>query len=125
MHKTLILALVVLALTAWLAAQPNDVQSETAQSADKATGQPMLEGCLQSQMGHYYLFDKDGEQHRLSGAANKLRHYVKHEIQVLGEPGIETVDMTDQSGASSAAEIKVFKVSGVKELSKTCQTAAQ
>jgi len=125
MRGTPVLALSLLAFAVWLPAQPVDLQSETTIGADKATGQPMLEGCLQSQMGHYYLFDKEGEQHRLSGAANKLRHYVKHEIQITGEPGIEAVDMTEQGGASSAAEIKVFKVSAIKELAKTCQSAAQ
>ena len=118
MHKTL--ALVVLFLAPVLmAAQESKPQSDTGQT-NKDSGLMTLEGCLQTDQGHYLLVDKEGMSQQLSGAAGKLRHLVKHQIEVSGEPGIETLDTTQSGIAATAAEVRVFRVKTVKELAKTC-----
>ena len=120
MYKTLILGLSLLVLAAWLYAQESNPPSSADKGSGKASGLMTIEGCLLSDNDHYNLVEKDGTAHRLSGGPGKLRHYVNHQIQVAGEPGIETVDISQAGIAASAAERPVFRVKSFTEVAKTC-----
>jgi hypothetical protein len=92
-----------------------------AQDAGKASSATTLQGCLQYTKGHYFLTDGGGTAHQLSGEANKLKGHVGHTVELMGKPGIRTVDTTIQGAASSAAEQPVFKVTGVKHVADSCK----
>ena len=122
MHKTLHLALLLLLTAPGLNAQESKPQASTGQSTGKTSGLVTLEGCLQSSNGHFDLTERDGTAHHLTGAANKLSHFVSHEIEVTGTPSIETIDTSEPGMASGAVERAVFRVKSFKELAKTCES---
>ena len=115
MHKRSILVLLLLNWITWLPAAQS-----VGEDSGKASGPVTLDGCLQSDNGHYMLVEKDGTPHQLTGAANKLKRLVDHQIEVIGEPTTETIDTSQAGIASSAAERRVFRVKTVTEKAKSC-----
>jgi hypothetical protein len=61
-----------------------------------------------------------GEAVELPNQANKLIQYVGQQVEITGQPGIETIGTTVDSLASSAEEIPVFKVVSVKSAGVAC-----
>jgi hypothetical protein len=96
-----------------------------AQDAGKASGKTAdldtIEGCLQRSEGQYTLLDNTNTIHHLSGGASKLSHYIGHEVEITGKPGVRTRDTTAQGGASSAVVQPVIEVKSVKHVADTCK----
>ncbi len=116
MRKTLVLGLMLLSSAVWMHAQYSQSQSPGA-----VPTKDWVQGCLATVRGHYVVTDKDGKTLELSGAANKLKNLVGHEIKATGTPGTRTSDTTVQGSASSAVEIPVLRVKTVTDISKGCQ----
>jgi hypothetical protein len=114
MRKTLLCALVLLIAGVCLRAQ------ESGQTMGKSSP-TSIQGCLQYSKHHYVLTDSSGTGHQLSGYANKLKPHVGHEVEVTGTEGVRTVGTTTEGTASSAKQIPVFHVSGVKHIADTCK----
>ncbi len=93
MRKTLMITLVVLVSTAWLAAQDSGQMG-------KSPGMATIQGCLSSSGGHYQVTDSGGKVYQLSYDPNKLAHHVGHEIKVTG--------MVDTSGAQPVVKVKTL-----------------
>lgn len=109
------LSLLVLLLMFWpglLGAQPGNQGSTTSATT--------ISGCLEFSSHAYGLVDDKGESVRLRYQANKLIHYVGHNVTITGNSGIETIDTTVDGLASSADEIPVFNVDSVKSAGGTC-----
>jgi len=119
MNKTLIVTLGLLISAVWLQAQ------DAGQTMGKTSSLTTFQGCLQYTNGHYRLTEDNGKAHQLQSEANKLTHYVGHEVAITGKPAIRSVDTTTQPGLeSSAKEEPVFKVTSVKQVADTCTSAA-
>jgi hypothetical protein len=109
----MVVVLVILGSTMWLAAQD--------QMSKSSSGPTTIQGCLSYTDGHYRLTDSSGKVYQLSNEANKLTHHVGHEIKVTGMPGVRTVDTTQQgAGESTVKEQPVFKVKTVTHVADTC-----
>jgi hypothetical protein len=91
-----------------------------AQDKGQASSATTLQGCLHYSKGHYSLVDSSGTKHRLSGAAQKLKKLVNHQISVEGKEGVHTHSTTEQGAASSVQETPVFNVSSVTDVAATC-----
>ena len=115
MRKTLVLTLVLLVSAVWLQAQ--DAGKASGKTADLDT----IEGCLQHSEDQYTLIDSTNTIHHLSGGASKLSHYIGHEVEITGKPGVRTRDTTAQGGASSAVVQPVIEVKSVKHVADTCK----
>lgn len=117
MHKTPILALLLLLSAAWLQAQPSSPASEKNKPSDLTT----ISGCLSNSNGQYTLTENDGTAHNLSGYANKLGHQVGREVEITGKPSFKMADTTPVGAASAAQEIPVFEVKTVTRVADTCK----
>ena len=115
MRKTLVLTLVLLVSAVWLQAQ--DAGKTSGKTADLNT----IEGCLQRSEGQYTLLDNTNTIHHLSGGASKLSHYIGHEVEITGKPGVRTLDTTAQGTASTAVVQPIFEVKAVKQIADTCK----
>jgi hypothetical protein len=97
-----------------------------AQAAPPASGNSSstttLQGCLKFE-GHYRLTDSSGVVHQLTGAANRLTHYVNRQIEVTGTPVIRSVDGTQQGEESSVKEQHVFRVKTIKQIADSCSAS--
>ncbi len=114
-HKILILALLLVALTAWVQAQ-SGMASDQSMSSHKT-----VEGCLQGSNGSYTLTAKDGMMYQLSGDTSKLAEHVGHEVQITG---MTSKNATDSSaGAAAGSSQQTLEVKSVKHISKTCTSA--
>jgi hypothetical protein len=118
MPKPLVCALALLLSAAWSQAQ----QGETGQAAGKNSKETILEGCLSSSSGQYFLIDSGGVKHQLSGYANKLKAHVGHEVEITGKPSTKTVSDTSYGAASSAEIIPVFEVKSLKHIADACKS---
>ncbi len=114
MYKTLMLALALLVSAAWLQAQDTMGKSAGASSTT-------IEGCLKVAGGHYYLVESNGDAHRLSGYANKLKNHVGHDVKITGMHGEKTVCTTEQGLGSTAHLVDVFKVQSIQHVADTCK----
>ncbi len=112
MHTILLLLFVASAL----APQGQDQTKNAAANAVSTT----INGCLVFSAREYRLIDNTGEPVELQNQANKLIHYVGQQVEITGQPGIETIGTTVDSLASSAEEIPVFKVVSVKSAGGAC-----
>ena len=92
-----------------------------AQDSGKSSNATTLKGCLQHVKRHYVLTDTTGREHQLSGYANKLKDHVGHEVEVTGTEGTHTVNTSQDGMASSAHEVPVFHVTGLKHIADTCK----
>jgi hypothetical protein len=70
MHKLLMLALLLVTLTAWVQAQTKDQSGMV--SGQSMSSHETVEGCLQGSNGSYTLTAKDGTMYQLSGDTSKL-----------------------------------------------------
>ncbi len=113
MYKTIVLALVLLASAAWLQAQDMGQSGSTSNSTT-------VQGCLQNAAGRYSLKADDGTIYRLTGAANKLKDHVGHEVAITGTPTTRTKATTEQGAASTAHQVPVIKVTDIKHIADTC-----
>jgi hypothetical protein len=88
----------------------------------------MVQGCLSGTDGNYMLTDKNGTTYKLTGDSAKLSEHVGHEVQISGTTtGGSTT--TSSSGSSSsdtmgAGGSQTIAVTGVKHISKTCQSGS-
>ncbi len=116
MRKTLVLGLLLLVSAAWL-------QAQSASSSDKGKTSDLItiEGCLQTSQGQYMLTETSGNVHRLTGADNKLKHHIGHEVEITGKQTIRTIDTSQQGIAASAAEQEVIEVKSVKHIADMCK----
>lgn len=116
MHKAVLFTLVLLASAVCMQAQA------AAQTSDNSSSTTTLQGCLKFE-GHYRLTDNSGVVHQLTGAANRLTHYVNRQIEVTGTPVVRTVDNTQQGQESSAREQQVFRVKTIKQIADSCSAS--
>lgn len=117
MSKTSMITMALLLSAVWLQAQNGG------KAGSKTSELTTIEGCLQSSMGEYSVIDDTDTIHHLTGAANKLSHFVGHEVEITGKPGVRTIDTTSVGGASSAVEQPIFEVKSVKQVAATCKSA--
>ena len=120
MHKTAMLALLLLLCALWTPAQempPSDATKKPGK-AEPTT----IEGCLQNSDNQFTLIESDGTAHRLAGSGNKLSKEVGHEIEVTGKAETRTIDTTPQGGASAVKMITVFQVKTIKKVDDTCKS---
>jgi hypothetical protein len=90
------------------------------QSNGNSSEPTTLQGCLAFADGHYRLTDSNGVSHQLTGAANRLTHYVNKQIEITGTPAVRTVDTTQQGTESSVKEQHVFRVKTIKQTADSC-----
>jgi len=79
-----------------------------------------VEGCLKMSVTDYVIIDDTGTQHNLIGATAKLRHYVGHRVQIIGEPTIQALDATQAGIALSAVEVPAIRVQSGKQIGGKC-----
>lgn len=108
--------LLVLYVASALALPGQDQTKNAATSAASTT----INGCLVFSDREYRLIDNTGEPVELQNQANKLIHYVGQQVEITGQPGIETIGTTVDGLASSADEIPVFKVVTVRSAGGAC-----
>jgi ABC-type transport system involved in cytochrome c biogenesis ATPase subunit len=113
--KTWMLTLVLVIAAAGLQAQ------DAGKASGKTSNLETIQGCLRSSNGEYSLVDETDTIHHLTGAANKLTHYVGHQVEVAGKPGVRTYDTTNAGAGSSAVQQVVFEVKSVKEIAPACK----
>jgi hypothetical protein len=114
MHKTLMLALVLLFSSAWLQAQEG--------SSSGTSGLTTVLGCLHVSGGRYSVTDSNGTTHQLTGYANKLKNHVGHEVEITGTPSTRTASTTAQGAASTATQQQVLRVKSIKHVGDVCKT---
>jgi Protein of unknown function (DUF5818) len=119
MHKLLMLALLLVTLTAWVQAQTND-QSGMA-SGQSMSSHKTVEGCLQGSNGSYTLTAKDGTMYQLSGDTSKLSEHIGHEVQITGMTSASATDSS--AGVAAGSSQQTLEVKSVKHISKTCKSA--
>ena len=122
MHKTLMLTLALLMSALWLQAQEGNPGKDVWVPTN--TYPPTVDGCLRSSNLHYTVVDKDGTVYNLTGSTARLSPYVGHEVEVTGKPTVRSFSTTEKDIASTVEEIPALDVKSVKELSKTCDSAA-
>ncbi len=93
------------------------------QSNDKSSTPTTLQGCLAFSEGHYWLTDSGGKKYHLSGEANRLTHYVGHQVEITGMPSVRTHDATGQGEESNVREVAVFRVKTVKDVASSCSAS--
>ncbi len=113
-RKTMVFTLVLLISALWLQAQ----------AAGQTDSSPTtIQGCLAFTNSHYWLTDSTGKKYHLSGEANRLTHYVGHQVEITGMPSVRTHDATVQGGESNVREVAVFKVKTVKDVASSCSAS--
>lgn len=117
MYKTIVLALALLTSAVWLQAQ---AMSQSGSDSNSAT----VQGCLQNAAGRYSLKADDGTIYHLTGAANKLKAHVGHEVAITGTPTTRTKSTTQEGAASTAHQEPVLKVTDIKHIAATCSSGA-
>ncbi len=80
----------------------------------------MVDGCLTLSAGDYVLIDDTGTVHTLIGNTPKLSHYVRHRVQIIGEPTVETIDTTQMNIASSVVETPAIRVQSGRQIGGRC-----
>ena len=115
MTKIVMLAVALLASTAWLQAQqyPPDTSKQTGSSQNK------VEGCLQGSDGNFTLTDSSGTAYQLQGDTAKLTEHVGHEVQITGTASAGDSANSASTGAASQPSLNV---KSVKHVSKTCKS---
>jgi len=115
MAKIAMLAVVLLASTAWLHAQqyPPDTSKQTSSSQK-------VEGCLQGSDGNFTLTDASGTTYQLQGDTAKLTDHVGHEVQITGSTSGGTGSTA--SSAGSGGSQPTLNVKSMKHISKTCKS---
>ena len=117
MTKIVVLAVALLASTAWLQAQqyPPDTPKQTGSSQNK------VEGCLQGSDGNFTLTDSSGTTYQLQGDTSKLTEHVGHEVQITGSTSGGTGDSANSASAGAASQPSL-NVKSIKHVSKTCKS---
>ena len=117
MIKVAMLAVAVLASTAWLQAQqhPPDTSKQTGSSQHK------VDGCLQGSDGNFTLTDSSGTTYQLHGDTAKLTEHVGHEVQITGSTSGGADDSANSSSAGTASQPSL-NVKSIKHVSKTCKS---
>jgi len=118
MHRTLVLALLLLVSAAWLQALEGYPPANDQKSTPELT---TIAGCLQYAEGHYGLTDGSGNVYRLA-YSGKLNHHAGHQVQITGKPSVKTIDTSQQNIEPSAVEIPIFEVKTVTQLAGTCKS---
>ncbi len=94
-------------------------QDQTKNAGAKVTS-TTIKGCLVFSDREYRLVDNTGDPVELQNQANQLIHYVGQQVEITGQAGTKTIGTTVDGLASSAVEIAVFKVVGVKSAGGVC-----
>jgi len=117
MIKMVMLAVVLLASTAWLQAQqyPPDSSKQTGSSQNK------VEGCVQGADGNFTLTDSSGTTYQLQGDTAKLTEHVGHEVLITGSTSGGASDSANSASAGAASQ-PTLNVKSVKHVSKTCKS---
>ena len=117
MAKIAMLAVVLLASTAWLHAQqyPPDTSTKQTSSTQK------VEGCLQGSDGNFTLTDASGTTYQLQGDTAKLTEHVGHEVQITGSTSGGAGDSANSASAGAASQPSL-NVKSIKHVSKTCKS---
>ncbi|MGA2905501.1 MAG: hypothetical protein ABSD98_16870 [Candidatus Korobacteraceae bacterium] len=79
-----------------------------------------VEGCLKMSVAEYVIIDDTGTEHNLIGNTAKLRHYVGHRVQIVGEPTVKTIDTTQTTVASSVVEVPAIRVQSGRQIGGKC-----
>jgi hypothetical protein len=116
MRRSILFAVVLSICPVWL---------PTARSASDKKRDPesvlvSVEGCLKMSVTEYVIIDDTGTEHNLIGSTAKLRHYVGHRVQIVGEPTIETIDTSQANIASSVAEVPAIRVQSGRQIGGKC-----
>jgi hypothetical protein len=119
MTKTVLLALSLLASTAWLQAQSQYPQTGSSQTG---AGQTTVKGCLQGSDGNYTLTTKNGTVYQLQGDTAKLSEHLGHEVAITGSTTTASNAPSGTPGtqAGSTQQQATLTVENVKHISKTC-----
>jgi hypothetical protein len=121
MHKLLMLAVVLTALSVGMQAQAYP-QTSAGQTSDQSMSSKTVEGCLQGSNGSYTLMAKDGTMYQLSGDTSKLADHVGHEVQITGTTWRSATDAS--AGAAAAGSQPTLEVKSVKHVSKGCKSSS-
>ena len=122
MRRILLLTLVLVMSALWLQAQEGDPGRDVWVPTN--TYPPTVTGCLRNSSIRYSVVGQDGTVYNLTGDTGKLRNYIGHEVEVTGKPTVRSFSTTEKDIASTVEEIPALDVKSVKELSKTCDSAA-
>lgn len=122
MTKTLLLAVTLLGSVAWLQAQSQYPQTGSAQTA---SGQTTVKGCLQSSDGNYTLTTKNGTVYQLQGDTAKLSAHVGHEVAIMGSTTTASNATSPTPGTPAGTTPQAtLTVENVKHISKTCTSGS-
>ena len=125
MRKTLLFTLLLLALSAWVAAQqaPNTQSPPSSQGAQSAAGQNSVQGCLGGSGNSYTVTDKTGTSYELQlprGAdPSSLKPHIGEEVRV---EGTTNGGGSSASAASSAGARPTINVKNIYRISTTCSS---
>ncbi len=80
-----------------------------------------VEGCLKMSVTEYVIIDENtGTEHTLIGDTAKLKHYVGHRVQIIGEPASQSYDTTQTTIASSVHEVPAIRIQSGKQIGGRC-----
>lgn len=119
MTKVLMLASVLLLLTAWLQAQnppPAGNPSDHPTSAHAST----VQGCLQGSAGNFTVTDNSGTTYVIQGDTSTMGEHVGHEVRITGTTSSPSSD-ADKSTSSETQPI--IQLQNLQHVSKTCKSA--
>jgi hypothetical protein len=126
MKRTLILTLILLALSAWVVAQqtPNSQSApSTSQGAQSSAGQNSVQGCLGGSGSNFTVTDKTGTSYELQlpqGAdPAALKPHVGEEVRVEGSMGGGS-NASPSAGGSSAG--RTISVKNIYRVSPACSS---
>lgn len=100
--------------------QAQSGSSDAAQTPE-TPGMTTVTGCLVHNHGEYTVVTDDGTEHKLSGAASKLKPEVGHTVEVTGKRRFRTIDTTIPGNSSSVMEQPYLEVKTVKSIGASCR----
>ena len=126
MNRILWSALLLMACSAWMAAQTGSSNPSNSSAGSSATGntqsnqsgssnastppssseirETSLQGCLQSSSGNYSLTESTGNTHRLQGDEKQLSKHVGQEVELKGyETSAANTPMSGSSSSTATA----------------------
>ncbi len=128
MRKTLLLTMVLLAVSAWSFAQQQGANSQSAPSSTpQASEEPSpssdnVEGCLGGSGDNFTVTDKAGKTYQLQlpprADVSKLKEHIGHEVRVRGT--MENAVGSSPSAGSSPAGQPSIAVTGMDKIADTC-----
>jgi hypothetical protein len=127
MRKTLLLTMVLLALSAWVVAQQDNTQSNpnaNQGSTQSATAGNSVQGCLGGSGNNFTVTDKSGTSYQLQlpqGAdTSNLKPHIGEEVRVEGTTSNGSGSNSAAGGASGSQP--TISVKNIYRISPTCSS---